>query len=124
MVSSISAMSLCYIWASAILVLIHAGRVVADLSSCTSLPESQYDALKDLYYSTNGLLWCLNSHTQQKWSFPPNQMTSAPCTEGWAGITCDCDVKTYQIIDLTMNEFCMQGSIPDSIGKMTPPNIC
>jgi hypothetical protein len=106
-----------YGWASAILVLMHAAKVLSDSSSCTSLPESQYNALKDLYDSTNGFLWCLNSHAQQKWSFPPNQMTAAPCIEGWAGISCDCQVKTYQVTGLTMNGFCMQGYIPASIGK-------
>jgi hypothetical protein len=109
-----------YIFASAILVLMHTATVLSDTgtSSCTSLPESQYDALKDLYYSTNGLLWCLNPHTQQKWSFLPNQMTAAPCIEGWAGISCDCQIKTYQVTSLTMNGFCMRGSIPASIGNI------
>jgi hypothetical protein len=106
-----------YGWASAILLLVHPAKVFSDTSSCTSLPESQYDALKDLYYSTNGYLWCLNSHTQQEWSFPPNQITAAPCIEGWAGISCNCEVNIYQVTSLTMNKFCMRGSIPASIGK-------
>jgi hypothetical protein len=107
-----------YISASAILVVIHTGMVLGDSkfsSSCTSLPESQYDALKDLYYSTNGLLWCLDS--QQKWSFPPNQRTAAPCSEGWAGVSCGCELGTYHITGLAMSQFCMRGSIPASIGK-------
>jgi hypothetical protein len=104
-------------WASAILVLMHTRMAPSESSSCTTLPESQYDALKDLYFNTNGSLWCLNPYTQQEWSFPPNQKTAAPCIEGWVGISCGCEVESYQVIALTMNEFCMRGSIPASIGK-------
>jgi hypothetical protein len=111
------------LWTSVLL--IQPGKVFGASSQCTDLPLSQYDALKDLYYSTNGSYWYF-AYTQTKWNFPPNQTTDAPCSQGWAGIACTCevDIKTYQISVMNLYSFGLQGSIPVSIGKMPACDIC
>jgi len=75
------------------------------LATANSLPQSEINALKDLYHSTNGPKWRKN-----RW---PAKLDGDPCR--WAGITCHRGHVAY----ISHEHTYAGGSLPASIGDLT-----
>jgi photosystem II stability/assembly factor-like uncharacterized protein len=73
-------------------------------SDVTEIPTHECEALKALYYSTNGTAW----DTQNEWL-----ETTTPCS--WYGVTCDAGSVTG--INLSSNH--LAGTIPVELGDLT-----
>lgn len=93
--------------------------------TCGDLPSNQYFALEALYNSTSGPFWCLLGN-DNPWNFtasPVGNDFNAPCTENWIGISCDCNTigngSYYSILSIVLQNFCLNGFIPDEIGVLT-----
>ena len=71
----------------------------------------EYDALQDLYISTNGANWNISSNY---WNFSPIDYT-APCLDDWYGITCN---DQCQVVEIYLPGCNLDGSIPSSIGNL------
>jgi Leucine-rich repeat (LRR) protein len=80
-----------------------------------NLPGYEINALYQLYNSTNGADWEYQG-TGTHWAFTP---TANPCADGWAGITCilPYPYTTNYINQLNLQQFNLQGSLPDAIGN-------
>jgi hypothetical protein len=72
-----------------------------------TLPQSQYDALADLYASTNGGSWLHNY----------NWLTGDPCENSWYGVECDSSGTTVVILRLGQNH--LRGSLPTTLANLT-----
>mmetsp|Transcript_32080 Transcript_32080/g.89803 ORF Transcript_32080/g.89803 Transcript_32080/m.89803 type:complete len:290 (-) Transcript_32080:175-1044(-) len=73
----------------------------------TAVPESQIEALQDLYKLTDGPNWKNNT----------NWLTGDPCSRGWFGVTCNAFNTT--IITLSLSTNSLNGIIPSSIGQLS-----
>jgi len=99
---------------SASLILRHlAVLIVAGFASAAIMPAAQYAALQDFYDSTNGSNWRWRPD-DVKWNFTSGE---DPCTAGWCGITCI--PATHSVVEISLDEYRLTGSIPDSIGSFT-----
>jgi Leucine-rich repeat (LRR) protein len=86
-----------------------------------SLLPSEFDALKDLYYSTNGPYWqWINVSSQSiPWNF--NEPDPNPCTENWQGVKCKCSEippKICHVDSLTLDNHHLNGPLPSTIGNL------
>ena len=74
----------------------------------------EYNALEDLYISTNGSNWYSNCNSN--WMFPLNNSIdyTAPCRD-WYGVTCNSQCQVTQLLLYFCN---LKGSIPSSIGNL------
>lgn len=80
--------------------------VLTALSCCGggSIPLSEYDTLESFYYATGA------NASDVGWDFTyPN--TSSPCT--WDGIDCICTGSVCNVNKITLNDFGLEGYIPD-----------
>ena len=78
-------------------------------------PTVEYNALYDLYQSTNGDSWIWETNYASDgypWNFTTG-VTINPCLSFWQGIACygTCHVKMIELIDLNLD-----GTLPESIG--------
>ncbi len=96
----------------------------------SNIPISEFNALRDIYDSTNGPSWIWSPHHFESthWNFtgPHN-----PCTERWQGITCICqnitsdtaattnNNHTCNINRIILESYNLVGSIPASISNFT-----
>jgi Leucine-rich repeat (LRR) protein len=78
-------------------------------------------ALHDLFNSTNGDSWTWHNVTTagNKWNFSgdPN-----PCADTWQGITCSTAPTAagyLHVLNLELNDFSLDGTIPPSMGNLT-----
>lgn len=89
-------------------------KTEANSLSLPRLPESEYNALKDLYYSLGGEHWSpiipealylyYQSYFGYMWNFTGNSSDHNPCVERWMGIVCDCYYgATVHILDDSVN---------------------
>ena len=66
------------------------------ISYCsTQTPQSQIDALTDLYNSTNGPSW----RKQTNW------LEGDPCSNQWHGVTCNSHYSVTQLFVILLFEF-------------------
>jgi Leucine-rich repeat (LRR) protein len=81
-----------------------------------NVPNSEIDALHDLYDSTNGNHWAWFG-TRNRWNFTaPN-----PCTGPWQGITCSQSASPgfVHVLQLKLPRYKLTGSLPYSIANLT-----
>jgi hypothetical protein len=105
--------------------------------SSPNIPSSEYQALKDLYISTQGNSWTLRlSSGFSNWHFD-SIIQWNPCSEKWQGVMCTCSTSTgshlgniYYDDHVDNFTYCnvkkiflslsnLQGFLPDSIGNLT-----
>ena len=79
-------------------------QTFTDCSAVSEIPQSECQALVDLYDSTNGDNWT----TKTEW-----KQTSLPCS--WLGVTC----RGGHVADLNLGSNYMVGTIPASIGNLS-----
>jgi hypothetical protein len=86
-----------------------------------NIPSSEYDALHDLYNSTNGPYWQYGYHPGNKWNFTG---LHNPCTEDWAGIECteNCTSTCY-VSELSLKNMSLDGTLPASIGSFSQATV-
>ena len=82
-------------------------------------PESEYNALFDFYYSTNGPAWDPGTHSRTDdvpWQFenPVN-----PCTAQWEGLTCELFDGAYHIKEVHLDGYGLRGELPPSLYNLT-----
>ena len=82
-------------------------------SSCPQIPTNEYNALKDLYDSTNGQSWYWESG-EVHWSF---DSCEDPCIENWGGVVCNSNNNT--ILEISLSSHNLVGYIPESIGNFS-----
>jgi Leucine-rich repeat (LRR) protein/uncharacterized membrane protein len=82
----------------------------------STLPTSEYDALYDLYTSTNGVGWVWRNVSDKSvpWDFSVSDVN--PCTASWQGIHCICILTKCQLSELVLDKHNISGSLPASIG--------
>jgi hypothetical protein len=82
------------------------------------LPDYEYNALFDLYYSTNGPEWSWLNISNIPWNFT-NPSHAAPCEDNWQGVTCVCSGKDpCHVTELLLSEHNISGRLPQSIGAL------
>jgi hypothetical protein len=101
-----------------------------------ALPVAQFNALFALYNATDGSNWRYN-HTSvvedgsvsvpsqvntSIWYFPAN--LSAPCSEHWDGVTCDCPLlfeisRTCTVTKLELQYHRLAGTIPPALADLS-----
>lgn len=92
----------------------------------SELPAAEYNALSDLYFSTNGQEWrwspvsdkhLLNRTFQGiPWQF---ETPANPCTEQWEGVRCEVVANDHHITTLDLNFHLLRGTLPDSLNNLT-----
>lgn len=65
-------------------------------ASPINIPQSEVNALRDLYVSTNGEFWL---QFGVPWNFTGEHN---PCVEGWEGITCQCSHPAETLFPFTL----------------------
>lgn len=87
-------------------------------NSIVPLPQSEYNALWELYNSTNGLEWDWSS-AGQPWTFSAN---ADPCTDNWQGVQCsiqnESSLETFHVSNLSLSMTNLQGMLPESLGDL------
>jgi Leucine-rich repeat (LRR) protein len=93
--------------------------VYCALPTDPKLPAAQYNALYDLYNSTNGHSWVWPdaSDTSKPWDF--NAPDPNPCFDDWQGIFCICDtdINYCDLSELYLSVHNPTGTLPDTIGN-------
>jgi len=82
---------------------------VGDSEDCTTCTHPDYDAMIDLYTSTNGPTWTVNTG----WIDGFAGTNCDPCT--WFGVTCDVNDRVKEL-DLFSNG--LSGALPTNIGDL------
>jgi Leucine-rich repeat (LRR) protein len=90
-----------------------------------SLPTAEYEALYDLFSSTDGENWAFVTPSSPfngyPWEFivPPQNPCSS--TMPWQGIICSstCQTKPCNILEISLENFDMYGVLPSSIGNFS-----
>ena len=84
------------------------------VATAQNLPQSEYNALSDIYQSTNGASWKVSTN----WVFTAG---ANPCTEAWFGVTCvlPAPFDTYHVSSLNLPNNLLYGTIPPSIGDLS-----
>jgi hypothetical protein len=96
-------------------------RLPSLILSQYSLPNSEYNALYDLYTSTNGKNWDwqrpFSQQTGYPWSFESPEENPCSSTNPWQGVTCTstCGTKPCNIIKLDLSNHNLNGRLPASI---------
>ena len=84
------------------------------LTACSSFPEYQYYALKELYDNTHGEYWTWqNTTTSTIWNFT-NPLVN-PCNEGWQGLNC---TSTCHIQGIELPGYNLTGALSPSLGSL------
>jgi Leucine-rich repeat (LRR) protein len=86
---------------------------VINYAGSNQTPQSQIEALQDLYYNTTGSHWL--------WRYPLSEYGNIwnfsglinPCGDNWQGITCD--VIDGGIVSISLEAYGLNGTIPLSI---------
>eukprot|EP01034_Spumella_vulgaris_P011719 gene11719-14909_t len=64
----------------------------------STVPQLELDALRDFYFATSENGWDLGLDLAHHWPYlSPDYNESVevnPCTQGWQGIVCDCDLPS------------------------------
>jgi Leucine-rich repeat (LRR) protein len=87
------------------------------LTETPTLVTDQYNALFELYNSTNGVFWKwynLSSNSTIPWNFS-NPNLNNPCFDNWQGITCICSLSECNLKTLILSAHNLSGTIPTSI---------
>jgi hypothetical protein len=82
-----------------------------------SIPSSEYQALYDLYNSTEGPHWHWNTSSSDiPWDF--SNSSSDPCKNHWQGLLCDCVNVNYCTIEaISLSNYSLIGTLPPSISQ-------
>jgi Leucine-rich repeat (LRR) protein len=81
-----------------------------------TLPASEYDALRDLYDSTDGANWYWRQPLAgEKWNFTGQHN---PCTKRWQGLLCTLPAPhtVYYVQYIELPVYGLNGTLPASIG--------
>jgi Leucine-rich repeat (LRR) protein len=82
-----------------------------------NIPSSEYNALYDLYESTDGPHWSwTNLSTSIPWNFSHN---ANPCSQKWQGVTCVCTASICHVTQLSLIKHNLSGPLVGTIGMLT-----
>lgn len=90
-----------------------------------NLVASEYEALRDMYESTNGPKWMwLDDHATYgiPWDFS-NSSATDPCMELWQGLTCyyhQCGTAGCHLNMMNLTALNMDGTLPPAMGDSFP----
>jgi Leucine-rich repeat (LRR) protein len=90
---------------------------LASTSNATAcLDNAEYNALSDLYTSTDGLHWNWKG-TRGHWNFASRTINPCNATDKWQGISCILNVTTdsYHVVTINLEGYNLHGTIPNSI---------
>lgn len=91
-------------------------------SSCSSIPNSELQALQALYNHTNGENWNWQLNEKEygiPWNF--TQLNPNPCTQDWQGITCDS--MNCHVISLQLSDYHLEGILPSTLSELSELQI-
>lgn len=87
------------------------------------LGNLQYNGLYDFYTALGGENWIYLeplSEYGNKWNFTTtNSSLSCPCSGRWQGITCETMETECMILDISLSNYDLVGTMPESIGNFT-----
>ena len=93
---------------------------LAASNNITQVPQSQVDALQDLYLSTNGQYWSWRKNTTafgKIWNFSAPVVN--PCDD-WQGITCiETAPSIGSIYTIILPKYNLRGTLPSTIGNFS-----
>ena len=97
-------------------------KVSTTFSASFSLPSTEYLALYDLYISTNGAHWNWRlpyTTNGYPWKFVVPEENPCSATNPWQGIACTstCGTKQCYIQAITLSDYGLEGTIPDTTGR-------
>jgi hypothetical protein len=102
---------------------------VSEFVSISSTPQSQIQALFDLYNSTNGKNWRWRG-TQSPWIFSSTTQLDPCNTNGdtWQGITCSlastlCQFKVCEITEINLPAYGLDGQLPSSLSLLSKLSV-
>ena len=94
--------------------------------SSATFPTVEYDALRDFYFTANGMNWVWGVTNQVNvvpWNFTTvGGMQANPCVERWEGVYCSCTSQALSLCTTTgliLHYHNMSGNIASSIGNLT-----
>jgi hypothetical protein len=76
-------------------------------------PANEMEALRDLYYSTNGENWKFGGGIGNPWNF--SDPDANPCLENWEYVIC----RRCNIIDLSLTRTNMNGTLSNTLNQLT-----
>lgn len=82
-----------------------------------SIPYREYNALFDLYNSTQGEFWSWREITAfgSPWDF--ENTSSDPCINQWQGLTCSSTIGS--IVEIDLADYNLNGTLPGTIGDFS-----
>eukprot|EP01032_Pedospumella_encystans_P019747 gene19747-22451_t len=91
--------------------------LVCQSSQASSIfPQSEYEALHELYLTAGGYGWTWKSSGGNEWDFSVYQN---PCDQQWQGLTCTLDTaqNTSYVQEIVLAGYNMTGHLIDSLGN-------
>ena len=87
-----------------------------------NIPSHERQALHDLYISTNGDEWIYQDGDGGHWSFTDPDVNPCSSSDPWQGLNCSTTSSSissyYYISEIELSYYNLQGTIPNSIGRL------
>jgi len=86
-----------------------------------NIPSYERQALYDLYVSTDGDDWKYQDGDDGHWNFTDPDANPCSSSDPWQGLNCTFisseSSSYYYISEITLSDYNLQGTIPESIGN-------
>ena len=100
----------------------HEKNIHTELGLHANIPNTEMDALFDLYNTTNGENWSWSRNVSDgiPWNFT-NPSLNNPCADNWQGIRCSFSIpfEYYHVTRVHLPSCNLSGHLPDSISSLT-----
>jgi len=95
--------------------------ILLDSKNIKNIPSYERQALYDLYVSTNGDDWKYQDGDDGHWNFTDPDVNPCSSSDPWQGLNCTVisseSSSYYYISKITLPDYNLQGTIPESIGN-------
>jgi len=95
--------------------------ILFDSKNVKNIPSYERQALYDLYVSTNGDDWIYQDGDDSHWNFTDPDVNPCSSSDPWQGLNCTFisseSSSYYYIYEITLSDYNLQGTIPESIGN-------
>ena len=96
--------------------------MLVDSENNKNIPSHERQALYDLYASTNGDDWIYQDGDMGHWNFTDPDVNPCSSSDPWQGLNCSTTSSTvssyYYISEIELSYYNLQGTIPNSIGRL------
>ena len=81
-----------------------------------NIPSHERNALYDLYISTHGDDWFYRGGDDGHWNFTYSDVNPCSSSDPWQGLNCTTLSSIYYVYEISLPDYNLQGTIPESIG--------